>query len=104
MLGLMSLSVALTYFLVRFQEVLPHNPCSIAGTLSLVVVGNLGNMPVTLSVKLVRGKGHKRYMRLHEPDKSDKDDQDAKRKFVMGWWNDGGIRKFGVRYADDSEE
>lgn len=104
MLGLMSLSVALTYFLVRFQEVLPHNPCSIAGTLSLVVDGNLGNMPVPFPGKLVRGKGRKRYTRLHKPDESDKDDQDTKRKFVMGWWNDGGIRKFGVRYAEDSEE
>lgn len=98
MLGIMSLSVVLMRLLTRFDKVLPHNPCSIAGTVSLILDGNLRKMPMARPTKYTRNQSrYKRDMRVKRHRETQEESLESERKFVMGWWNDGGTRKFGIR-------
>ncbi|ETS82552.1 hypothetical protein PFICI_04428 [Pestalotiopsis fici W106-1] len=105
MLGLMSLGVVLMRSLMDFGKVLPHNPCSIAGTMTLVVDGNLSRNTTAAMVNKQVGKKkkHKQYTALHASDENGQETQSTEPKFIMGWWNDGDTRKFGIRCIKDGD-
>lgn len=104
MMGIMSLSVILMRLLSKFRKVLPHNPCSIAGTLSLVVDGNLKDLPLVTPERHRSGKKqYKRYLKLHLS-RNTSEDSESEQKFIMGWWNNNGTWKFGIRYAENTED
>ncbi|ETS82189.1 hypothetical protein PFICI_07191 [Pestalotiopsis fici W106-1] len=98
MLGVMSLCVVSMRALSSFSKVLPHNPCSIAGTASFVVDGNLQNMTASGSEKhLGSKKGQAVYTRLYPSNAMDDETSETGQKYSMGWWDDGENERFGVR-------
>jgi hypothetical protein len=99
MLGVMALGVVLMRAMTSFRKVLPHNPCSIAGTLTLVVDGNLKDASTVIIQKqpaLKKTDGKYRKIPFVSLDHENQ-------KVIMGWWNDANTQKFGVRYVENTD-
>ncbi|KAF3007319.1 hypothetical protein E8E14_005609 [Neopestalotiopsis sp. 37M] len=99
MLGVMALGVGLMRAMTSFRKVLPHNPCSIAGTLTLVMDGNLEDASTVIIQKQPAPKKNDgKYSKI--PCVSlDHENQ----KVIMGWWSDANTQKFGVRYVENTD-
>ncbi|KAI1861168.1 hypothetical protein JX265_009787 [Neoarthrinium moseri] len=101
MLGSMVVGVICMRALVSFRKILPHNPTSIAGSAALVVDGNLRDMAAIVPREQLRdNKGPAHYIRVQSSGEVNGDAHGSGHLYTMGWWNDGGFRKFGVMFAE----
>ncbi|KAF2155693.1 hypothetical protein K461DRAFT_274707 [Myriangium duriaei CBS 260.36] len=86
------------YILIDAHEVLPHNPCSIAGAASLFAGSKMcDSFRQTEAEKTLGSEDLKAWA-------AEKQREWEKATFRMGWWEDGGGKRFGIDIVDDGKE
>ncbi|KAK1524737.1 hypothetical protein CPAR01_13685 [Colletotrichum paranaense] len=91
MLGIMALCIVVSRLLIDVNGVLPHDPCSIAGTGTMLAGSEMATRRVVPEGAEWRGDGELGRAGVFG----------GAMRFGIGWWRDGGVDRFGIDVEEE---
>ncbi|OHE92149.1 hypothetical protein CORC01_12552 [Colletotrichum orchidophilum] len=91
MLGVMAMCIVVSRLLIDVNGVLPHDPCSIAGTATMLAGSEMATRRVVPEGAEWRGDGELGRAGVFG----------GAMRFGIGWWRDGGNMRFGIDVEEE---